>query len=98
MNISLRRRYALIVEDGAFSHKIDYVTIFKVILNLKGHLNHIAGSRVMAILLNEWISPIGGASVVKSLRLQPAQRACLVQCPGVMRSMNVCGEKDKFNV
>ena len=27
------------VEDGAFSHKIGYVTIFKEILNLKGHPN-----------------------------------------------------------
>ena len=34
------------VEDGALSHKIDYVTIFEVILNLKGHPNRITGSRV----------------------------------------------------
>ena len=36
VKISLRRRHALMVEDGAFSHKIDYVTIFKEILNLEG--------------------------------------------------------------
>ena len=28
MKISLQRRHALMVTDGAFSHKIDYVTIF----------------------------------------------------------------------
>ena len=48
------------VGDGAFSYKIDYVTIFKKILNLEGHLNRITGSRVTAILLNGWILPIGG--------------------------------------
>ena len=31
VKISLRRRHTLIVEDGAFSHKIDYFTIFKEI-------------------------------------------------------------------
>ena len=45
------------VEDGAFSHKIDYVTIFKEILNLEGHPNCIAGSKVTGILLNGWILP-----------------------------------------
>ena len=62
MKISLRRRQALTVADGAFSHKVDYVTIFKEILNLKGHPNGITGSKVAAILLNGWILPIGGAS------------------------------------
>ena len=37
MLISLERRHALMVEDGAFGHKIDYDTIFDEILNLKGH-------------------------------------------------------------
>ena len=50
------------VGDGAFSHKIDYVTIFLEILNLEGHQNHITGSKVMVILLNVRILPIGGAS------------------------------------
>ena len=63
------------VEDGAFSHKRYYVTIFKEILNLEGNPNCITGSKVTAILLNGWILPIGGASAVKSLRLQPAQQA-----------------------
>ena len=58
------------VEDGAFSHKIDYVTIFKEILNLNKHLNRITGSKVRAILLNGGILPIGGASAAKGLRLQ----------------------------
>ena len=63
------------VEGGAFSHKIDYVTIFKEIPNLEGHPNRI-GSKDTAILLNGWILPIVGASAVKGLRLQPAQQAC----------------------
>ena len=45
------------VEDGAFSHKIDYFTIV-FIPNLEGHLNCTIGSKVMAILLNGWILPI----------------------------------------
>ena len=48
------------VADGAFSHKIDYVRIFKEILHLEGHPNHITGSTVTAILPNWWILPIGG--------------------------------------
>ena len=40
------------VEDGAFSHKIDYVTILKEILNLEVHPNCITSSRVTAVLLN----------------------------------------------
>jgi hypothetical protein len=59
------------VADGAFSHKRDYVTVLREILNLDGHPNCITGSKVMAILLNRWALPIGGASAVKSVRLQP---------------------------
>ena len=55
------------VEDGAFSHKIDYVTVFRKIINLKGHRNRLTGLKVTAILLNGWILPIGGASVAESL-------------------------------
>ena len=54
--------------DGAFSHKIDCVTINMKILNLEGHLNCMTGSRVMPILMNGWILPTGGASAVKGLR------------------------------
>ena len=67
MKISLRRRHALLFEDGAFSHKIHYVTIFLGIPNLERHPNCITGSRVRAILLNWWILPFGGASSVEDL-------------------------------
>ena len=56
------------VEYDAFSHEIDCVKIVKAILNLKGHLYCITGSKVMAMLLNGWISSIGGASAVKGLQ------------------------------
>ena len=59
MEISLRPRDALMVANGASSHKIDYITIFKEILNIKRNQNHITGSRV---LLNGWIFPIGQSS------------------------------------
>ena len=68
MKISLLLRHTLMVEDGAFSHKIDYVTIYKKILNLEGHTNRTTGSRVTAFLLNGWILPIVGASAVEGLR------------------------------
>ena len=57
------------VEDGSVSHKIDYFTTFKEILNLKRHQNCITGSKVTAILQNGWILSFGGASAVKGLRL-----------------------------
>ena len=76
MQIFLRCRCALMVEDGAFSHKIHYVTILQEILRLKGHSNWITRSTIRAFLLNGWILPIGGASAVKGLCLQPAQQAC----------------------
>ena len=50
------------VEDVAFSHKIDYVKILQEILNLKGHPNRITGTRVMVILLNWRILPFGGVA------------------------------------
>ena len=53
------------VEDGAFSNKIDY---FSGIINVEGHLNCNTGSRVMAILLNWWILPLGRASAVEGLQ------------------------------
>ena len=55
------------VRNGAFGHKIDYLTIFLEILNLEGHQNRITGSGVTAILLNEWILTIGLASAVECL-------------------------------
>ena len=68
VKISLRRQHALWVGDGAFSHEIDFVTIFLKILNLKGHLNRITCSIVTAILLYGWILPIGGALAVEGLQ------------------------------
>ena len=62
MKISSRRHHALTVADSAFSHKIDYVTIFKEILNPEGHQNRITDTKVTAILLNGWILPIGETS------------------------------------
>ena len=62
MKISLRRRHALTVADGAFSLTIEYVIIFQEILNPEGYPNRITGSKVVAIFLNGWILPIGGAS------------------------------------
>ena len=58
------------VEDGAFSNKIDYVAIDLEILNFEGHHihNRITGSRVTAILLNGWILSIDGASAVEGLQ------------------------------
>ena len=56
------------VGDGAFSHKIDYVTFLLEIINLERHPNRTTGSRVTAVLLNGWIFPIGGASAVEGLR------------------------------
>jgi hypothetical protein len=38
--------------------KIDYVTIFKEILNPEGHLNHITSSKVTAIFLNGGFCPL----------------------------------------
>ena len=60
--ISLRRRHTLPIADGAFNHKIDYVTICEEKLNLEGHQNRITGFKVMAILLNGWILPIIGVT------------------------------------
>ena len=56
--------------------KIDYITMVKDILNLEEHPNRITVSKVTAVLLNGWILPVGGASSVKGLGLQPVQPAC----------------------
>ena len=50
------------VSNESFSLKIDYVTIFKEIIHPEGHTNCIIGPKVIAILLNGWILPIGGYS------------------------------------
>ena len=56
------------VRDSSSSYKIDYVIVVKTFLNPKGHHNRINGSKVTAILLKGWISPVGGASAVEALR------------------------------
>ena len=42
------------VEDGAFNNKIDYVTIFKEVLNLEAHSNCFTGSKVTGNIA-EWM-------------------------------------------
>ena len=64
------------VRDRTSSYKIDYVIVVNNFLNPEGHQKPINGSKVTAILLKEWIWPIGEASAGKGLRLQPAQQAC----------------------
>ena len=49
--------------------KIDYNTIFKDILNLKGHPNPIASSRVTTILVNGWIFPLGQSGEASQWRV-----------------------------
>ena len=72
---SLWGSHAFMVEDRAFSHKIDYVPISKENLNRAGHLNHFIGSKVTAILVNGGILPMGG---VASGKVCPAAcAACL---------------------
>ena len=56
------------VRDNSSSYKIDYVIVIKTFLNPEGHQNLINGSKVTAILLKGWISPVGGASAVEGLR------------------------------
>ena len=63
------------LEDGAFSHKIDWVRNCLEILNLRGHQNHNIGSKVITILLNEWVLQIDG---VASRRVSPT--ACAWGC------------------
>ena len=77
------------VENGAFSHKIDYVTIVQEILNLKGHPYCITGPKVTAILLNWWILPIGEPSAAKGLHLQPVQQACLLKCVLLIKGSSI---------
>ena len=50
------------VEDGAFSHKIDYVPFFEENLNLEGHLNCTIVSKVTTILVNWGILTSGGVA------------------------------------
>ena len=65
--------HALMLEYGAFSHSIDFVTTFKENLNLEGHPKGITDSKVTAFLLNVLILPFGG---VASVRPEPAKQDC----------------------
>ena len=65
---ALRRHHAQTVRDSSSSYKIDYVIVIKTFLNPEGHQNLINGSKVTAILLKGWISPVGGASAVEDLQ------------------------------
>ena len=47
------------VEEGAFSHTIDYDVIFEENLSLKEHLNRFIGLKVAAILVNRGTLPTG---------------------------------------
>ena len=69
MKITLRRRHALTVADGAFSHKIYYVTrASKSLYWFKSY-----GDLSELLDFAYWWSFIG-----KGLRLQPAQQACFL--------------------
>ena len=71
---ALRRRHAQTVRDSTLSYKIGYVIVIKTFLNPEGHQNPISGPKVKDILLKGWILPLGRASSVEGLRLQPAQQ------------------------
>ena len=62
VKISLRRRHAQTVKNGASSHKTNCIDIYSEILNLEEHLYRCIGSKVTAILLNGWILPTGGVA------------------------------------
>ena len=57
------------VRNGAFSHNIEYITIFKEILNLEIHQNRTTDSRITAILLNGWIFLIGQSGEASQWRV-----------------------------
>ena len=78
MKISLRRRHALVVADGASSHKIDYC--YNFLENFKyqraSKLHHwfkSYGDFAKWVDFAHWWSFIG-----KSEHLQPAQQACFL--------------------
>ena len=62
------------VEDLAFIHKIDYITILQEILNLKGHPNRISDGDFA-----EWVDLANLWSFSFSFSgLQPTQQACFI--------------------
>ena len=67
------------IEDGAFSHKIEICYIFLENINLEKHQNCITGSKVTAILLNGGILTISGVAL-GMVCAQPAKQACFSAC------------------
>ena len=59
VKISLRRRHAQTVKNGAPCHKTNYIDIFPEIISLEGQFNSCVGSKVKVIWLNGWILPTG---------------------------------------
>ena len=82
------RRHTQTVRDSSSSYKIDYGIVIKNFLNPDRHQNPINGSKVMAILLKEWILPIGRPSAVEGLRSTalPCLVSVLLKC-AVHRSL-----------
>ena len=82
------------VEDGAFSNKIDYVPIFKENLILEGHLNDFIGSKVTEILVNGGILLRGGVApgrvCVCSLRSRLVYRGFRI-CKNLGSIYYLCG-------
>ena len=62
--------HSAMVGNGALSHKIDFITIFEEILNLKGHQNCSTGPRSTPLIFP--IGQSGGAS---------RWRVCYMICP-----------------
>ena len=64
---ALRCRDAQMVRDSSYSCKIDYVQMVFNSQNPKENLNFITGSKVMALLLNGLILPVGEVASVKGV-------------------------------
>ena len=60
--ITLRSPGAFLGRATDFNYKIEIGAQLLEILNVKGNLNHIIGSKVIIILLNGWSLPAGGVA------------------------------------
>ena len=68
------------VEDGAFSHKIDFISFFlKDILNIQGHPNRFIGSKLMFMLVNRGISLSGGVALGRFCACSLRRRLVLIR-------------------
>ena len=61
--LTLRNCDTFRVRYRASNHKINYVTQVQEIINFKGNLNCIIGSKVTVILLEGWILHVGGIAL-----------------------------------